>query len=264
MAASLHGPALSPADIEQFIRDGYVVLREAFPREVAQRIRAALCKELQLDPNNRAGWKESVVHLKKSHTGPPFSEAFTPRLNAAFDQVMGVGRYRPLTHLGWWPVSFPGFDAPPWHAPDQGWHVDGIQFHHRVNSPDQGLLPIFLLSDIGPGDGGTAIDLGSHRIAARILNEAGEAGLEVGELCKKVATHPFLNVIETNGRAGDVALMHPFMRHARSMNTGQSVRFICNPCVTLHEPMNLARANAADYSPVEQAIVAALREPAQA
>lgn len=252
-------PVLSPAEIEQFVRDGYVVLREAFPRDVAAQIRAALWQEMALSPDDRSGWKEPVVQLKKTFGGPPFSEAFTPRLFAGFDAVMGAGRWQAPTTLGWWPVSFPGFDAPPWRTPDKGWHIDGIQFHHRVNSPDQGLLPIFILSDIGPGDGGTCIDLGSHRITARILNDAGEAGLDIGELCARVAKHPFQKVIETNGRAGDVALMHPFIRHARSVNTGNSVRFICNPCIRLHDPMNLSRPNDSDYSPVEQGIVAALK-----
>lgn len=256
---SITQPVLSPAEIEQFIRDGYVVLREAFSRATAVAIRQFLWNEIKLSPDDPSGWTEPVVHLKQSFSQSPFADAFTPRLLAAFDQVMGAGRYHPPKSLGWWPVSFPGFDAPPWTPPDKGWHIDGIQFHHRVNSRDQGLLPIFILSDIGPGDGGTAIDLGSHQITARILAAAGEAGLDVHMLAQRVAEHPYQKVIETNGRAGDVALMHPFMRHARSNNTGKSVRFICNPCIVLKDDMNLQRANPGEFSPVERAIVEALK-----
>lgn len=249
---------LSKDEVEQFVEDGYVVLREAFPRDVARRVREFLWNEMGLSPGDPSGWKQPVVHIKKTFEGPPFSESFTPRLYGALDGVMGEGRWIPVRGLGWWPVAFPGFDEPPWHEPKDGWHIDGIQFHHHVHSRDQGLLPIFLLSDIGPGDGGTAIDLGSHKIAARILNEAEPGGLEVGELCKRVAAHPFKKVIETNGQAGDIALMHPFMRHARSPNTGTSVRFICNPCFQLKEPMNLKRENPDAFSPVERAIAEAL------
>ena len=57
--------------------------------------------------------------------------------------------------------------------------------------------------------------------------------------------------------AGDVALIHPFLSHARSENTGPNVRFICNPCYGLHEPMNFDREDGV-YSPVELAIKLAL------
>jgi len=63
--------------------------------------------------------------------------------------------------------------------------------------------------------------------------------------------------VEVTGQAGDVALIHPFLAHARSENTGARVRFICNPCFGLHEPMNFQRPDGA-YSPVEIAIMRAL------
>jgi hypothetical protein len=247
------------SDIEQFIRDGYVVLHEAFPSSVAAAAREILWKELQLSPTDRSGWTKSVVHMQKNFSEPPFTDAFTERLYAAYDDIVGEGRYQRHKALGWWPVSFPGFDAPPWSVPEGGWHVDGIQFHHHIYSRDQGLLPIFILSDIGPGDGGTAIDAGSHVRTARILAAAEPAGLSIGELSKKVNEFKPERPIEMTGRAGDVVLLHPFILHARSNNTGNSVRFICNPCVTLKEHMNLKRENIDAYSPVELAIINALQ-----
>lgn len=249
---------LSEDEVEQFVEKGFVLLREAFPAEVAARVRAFLWKEMGLSPDDPSGWTKPLIHLKHAYEGPPFTDSFTPRLCGALDDVMGPGRWNPKTTLGWWPVSFPGFEHPPWKEPETGWHIDGIQFHHHVNSPDQGLLPIFLFSDIAPGGGGTALDVGSHRIAARILHEAEPDGLHVQELGKRVAQHPFQQIVESQGRAGDVVLIHPFVRHARSMNTGSSVRFICNPCFVLKEPMNLKREDPAEYSPVERAIVEAL------
>ncbi|MCZ7646507.1 MAG: phytanoyl-CoA dioxygenase family protein [Planctomycetota bacterium] len=248
----------SKGEIEQFIEDGYVVLREAFPGSVAAEVRARLWEKMGLRPDDPSGWKEPVVHIREALGGPPFSLAWTQRVWDAFDDLLGAGRYLKKDTLGWFPVAFPGFDAPPWKPPEKGWHVDGIQFHHHVYSRDQGLLPIVILSDIGPGDGGTAIDLGSHKLAARIMAESEPEGLEIKELCARVAKHPFKRVVEANGRAGDMFLHHPFIRHARSANTGKSVRFICNPCIVLKEQMNLKRANPAEYSPVERAIVEAL------
>ena len=250
---------LTPSEIEQFIRDGYVVLREAFPRSVAAAVRDVLWHKLNISPTDRSAWTKPVVHLQKTFDEPPFSAAFTERLWSGYDDVMGEERYQRYQGLGWWPVAFPGFDAPPWRAPEGGWHVDGIQFHHRIYSRDQGLLPIFVFSDIGPGDGGTAVDAGSHLRTARILAAAEPAGLTIQELSKKVNETRPDRPIEMTGRAGDVVLLHPFMLHTRSANTGNSVRFICNPCVVLKEHMNLKRANTDEYSPVERAIVNALQ-----
>lgn len=243
------------AEVEQFIEDGYVLLREAFPREVAAEIRKRLWAELGLSPDDPTQWTKNVLHIKKVFSESPFCDAYTDRVFGAFDELLGAGRHVPRTSLGWWPVSFPGFERPPWRPPTNGWHVDGIQFHHRIISPDQGLLPIFVCSDIGPGDGGTCFRVGSHKVTAKILAAAEPDGLEVHELCKRVNAAATGEVIETNGRAGDVMLLHPFMSHARSPNTGQSVRFICNPNVSFKEPMNLEQP----ASPVEQAIVRALR-----
>jgi hypothetical protein len=199
-----------------------------------------------------------MIHVQKFLSGPPYDGAYTQRLIGAFDDLMGAGRYHgPEYKLGWWFISFPGHDAPPWRPPTTGWHIEG-NFHHHVDSPRLGIQPIFLFSDIGPGDGGTVINVGSHKLAARALAEAGTEGLAIDELCRRVARQPFGRIVEVNGRAGDVALLHPFVSHTRSVNTGRTVRFIGSPGHSLKEPMNLNRRDAREHSPVERAIVEAL------
>lgn len=250
---------LSPSQIEQFVQDGYVLLPGAFPKSVAAQIRDLVWQRIGLSPDQPEAWDKPLVHLCETVSGPIVEQAFTPRLHGALDDVMGEGRWNPVGSLGWWPVAFPGFDKAPWQEPTTGWHVDGIQFHHHLNSRDQGLLPIFVLSDIGPGDGGTALSIGSHRVCARILAAAEPDGLDVSTLAREVAAAPRERVIEVNGEAGDVALIHPFVLHTRSPNVGTKVRFICNPCYTLKEPMQFDRPQASDHSPVERSIIEALR-----
>jgi len=249
------------SEIEQFLTDGYVMLRGAFSREAAQGVRDELWKITGLDPDDSSTWTSNLVQLQEVLKGPLVERVFTPRLFAAFDDLMGIGRWEYESQLGWWPISFPGFEKPPWTEPQTGWHVDGQQFHHHLNSRDQGLLSIFLFSDIEPGDGGTALSLGSHEVTAKILEAAQPDGLDVHELLKRVNEYPRERVMETTGETGDVAFMHPFMSHTRSPNTGNRVRFICNPCFPLKEPMNLNRENRDDYSPVELAIVDAIFQP---
>jgi hypothetical protein len=252
---------LSRSQVEQFIELGHVVVRDAFPRSVAARVRALIWKELKLHPEEPSGWTKSLIHLHENFSGEPFDAAYTPRVTGAFDDLMGEGRWVRNFVLGWWPVAFPGFEKPPWKAPNDGWHIDGSHFHHHLTSREQGLLPIFIFSDIGSGDGGTALSERSHHITARILSDAEPDGLGMSELTRRVNLHPNARakVVEATGNAGDVVLIHPFLLHGRSPNTGPHVRFICNPCFALHEPMNFNRTNSAEYSPVEQAVVNALR-----
>ncbi|HYG75715.1 MAG TPA: phytanoyl-CoA dioxygenase family protein [Planctomycetota bacterium] len=260
--SKVNSSVLSRSQIEEFIERGFTIVRDAFSRKTAEQVRARIWEEIHLSPDDPSGWTKATVHLKKNLEGAPFSDVFTPRVYGAFDDVMGPERWKRTTHLGWWPVAFPGFDSPPWTVPTEGWHIDGSFFHHHLTSPEQGLLPIFLFSDIGPGDGGTALSEGSHEITARILADAEPIGHSMDELSARVLAHPRsrASVIEATGNAGDVVLIHPFLLHARSPNTGNKVRFICNPAFALKQPLNLDRLDDAQYSPVERAIVRALRD----
>jgi hypothetical protein len=250
--------ALTPAEAEQFVELGHVVLRDAFPASAAAEVRQIIWDMLGLKPDDPSGWTKAVIHLQKDIGDGPVPRVYSQRVMDAFDDVLGEGRHKKNGRLGWWPVAFPGFEKPPWTAPTTGWHVDGIQFHHHLDEPTQGLLPIFIFSEIGPGDGGTCVAEKSHFTTARVLNDSEPAGLDAGELSKRVNAHPRGEVVECNGHPGDVMLLHPFMAHARSNNTGKNVRFICNPCISLHEKMNFKRANADEHSLVERAIIKAI------
>lgn len=251
---------LSKAEIEQFVTEGYVCLRDAFPREVAARGREFLWQHIGLDPEDPSGWTQKVVPLRETFEHGPFAEVVTPRVNAAFDDLMGEGRWNPNPKMGWWPITFPGFAKGPWQPPQEGWHVDGNFFHHHLTSKEQGLLPVFIFSDIEPGGGGTALSVGSHRHTARLLAAAEPAGISYQELGPLAEALPRDKMAEATSRAGDVVLLHPLMVHATSMNASKAVRFICNPGISLREPMQLQRADD-DHSPVERAIIEALADP---
>ncbi len=268
MSAVLTRPApdrplrvLAPADLAQFLADGYVIVRDAFPADAAAEVRAQLFARLKINPDDRATWTQRFVHLPETLHGPAVELCYTPRVLGAFDDLLGAGRWVRPGGLGWWPVIFPGFDQPPWQPPLQGWHVDGQHFHHRLTSREQGLLTLFLFSDMGPGDGGTAIAAGSHRVTARVLAAAEPAGLAANAISPAVNRFPRPRVVQLCGRAGDVAVLHPFMSHSASANVGSRVRVVCNPCIALHEPMQLDRPVPGDHSPVEEAIRQALAGP---
>jgi hypothetical protein len=261
----LRAPALGSAQIEQFIQDGFIRLDRAFPRELAEEARAVMWRDIPCDPRDPATWTRPVVRLL-GYGGGPFQAAVnTPVLHAAFDQLVGKGRWAPRSGLGTFPVRFPHPDDPG----DAGWHVD-LSFpgedcdpnerHNfsswRVNVTSRGraLLMLFLFSDVGMEDAPTRIRVGSHMDMARFLEPAGDAGMSHMDLDGMGADRP---VALATGEAGTVYLCHPFLVHAAQRHRGTRPRFIAQPPLDPAEPYRLEREDGA-YSPVEIAIRRAL------
>lgn len=257
--------ALSSAQVDQFIRDGFVRVDHAFPRELAEEGRAIMWRDIPFDPGDRATWTQPVVRLP-GYGGRPFNEAAnTPLLRAAFDQLVGKGRWLPRDGLGTFPVRFPHPDDPG----DTGWHVD-LSFpgddcdpnelrdfsawRVNVTSRDRALLMLFLFSDVGEHDAPTRIRVGSHIDMARFLEPAGEAGMSRMNLSAMGANRP---VALATGEAGTVYLCHPFLVHAAQPHRGSNPRFMAQPPLGLREPYRLLREDNA-YSPVEVSIRQAL------
>ena len=114
--------ALSDDQIQQFIRDGFVRIDRAFPRELADEARTILWRDTGCDPHNQATWTKPVIRLSGYKDAPFLKAERTPVLHAAFDQIVGEGRWR-LGSLGFggtFVVRFPHPDEPG----DDGWHID--------------------------------------------------------------------------------------------------------------------------------------------
>jgi hypothetical protein len=247
MPSNAHEPvrALGDAQLQQFVQDGFVRIDNAFPRELAEQGRAIMWRDLPCDPDDPASWTRPVIRL--GHYGDePFRKAVnSPLLHAAFDQLVGNGRWRPRANLGTFPVRFPHPDDPG----DAGWHID-VSFpgptgswdekkdfsdwRANVTSRGRALLMLFLFSDVGQFDAPTRIKVGSHLELARP---------------EALAT----------GEAGTVYLCHPFLVHAAQMHRGLTPRFMAQPPLHPTEPFRLNREDG-DYSPVELAIRRALQE----
>src|SRR5690606_23447084 len=100
-------PPLTPEQIARFIADGFVRLDDAFPRELAEACRAILWRATGCDSDDPRTWTQPVVRIGELSL-PPFRAAVTtPRLHAAFDQLVGAGRWLPRGGLGTFPIRFP-------------------------------------------------------------------------------------------------------------------------------------------------------------
>jgi hypothetical protein len=259
--------ALSDAQVERFIMDGFIRIDRAFSRETAEEACAIMWRDLPCDPHDPATWTKPVIRLP-GYGGGPFKEAAnSPILHAAFDRLVRKGRWIPRGGLGSFPVRFPHPDDPG----DTGWHVD-LSFAGddadpnerndfsawRVNITSRGraLLMLFLFSDVGPQDAPTRIRVGSHFDMARFLAPAGEAGRSRMVLDMMGADRP--EVLAT-GEAGTVYLCHPFLVHAAQRHRGSIPRFMAQPGLELAQPYRLDREDGS-YSPVEIAIRMALHD----
>lgn len=263
----IDAPGLSEAQIERFMAEGYVRIDGAFPRRFATQGRARMWRDLEGDPTDPSTWTKPVQRLWVYWQKPFREAANTPALHRAFDQLVGKGRWTPRESLGTFPVRFPSNDDPG----DTGWHVDASfpppefdgmpeeatdfsQWRVNVYSRGRALLMLFLFSDVGEEDAPTRIRVGSHLDVARLLEPAGDAGLDGTMDLSVSAARP---EVSATGPAGTVYLCHPFLVHAAQPHRGATPRFMAQPDLPPAEPFSLDRADGA-YSPVEIAIRKAL------
>jgi hypothetical protein len=254
----------SDLDIDQFIRDGYLKVENAFSRDLAAEGRAILWRDTRCDPTDPRTWTRPVIRLGNYHDAPFVKAANTPHLRKAFDTLVGRGKWQRRGSLGTFPVRFPSVQIPD----DTGWHVDPsydyaqahfMEWRANVFSKGRALLMLFLFSDIGEDDAPTRLRVGSHLDIARRLAPAGEAGLTLRELAAdgfEETAH--CTEASATGDAGSVYLCHPFLVHAAQAHRGTRPRFMAQPPLLSCEPLRLQRDDE-EYSPVEQAIRLALR-----
>lgn len=258
-------PALTDAQIVSFITDGFVRIDTAFSPDQADQARAILWAASGCNPDDRSTWTQTIVRLGDM-AQPIFRDvANTPSLIAAYDQLVGPGRWLPRGSLGTFPIRFPS----PSDAGDTGWHVDASFGHEapdfldwRVNVHSRGraLLMLFLFSDVGEADAPTRLRLGSHLDVARYLAPAGDAGRSLRDM---ITDRP--DWFDTGrealatGPAGTVFLCHPFLVHAAQRNLGTNVKFMAQPALLPREPLQIERPDGA-YAPVELAIRRALSQ----
>lgn len=295
---------LTKEQVEHFMDRGWVRVEQAYPHDVALAAQDQVWKRLAekkgIRKEDPSTWTEDMAHLREAYDDEEFQLCNTVRFADAVEDLLGHGRLQKRivngesntrAHYGWWPVNFSLGADEPWDVPTTGWHWDGIQFRHYVDSPDQGLLCLCMFSDIASRGGATVIAEGSHKVVAKMLEQYPD-GLELGDAIPKVnETHPWfrallghneeiaakheridrlmnewyededgvqLKVTEAAANAGDVILCHPFLYHARTQNHLKIPRFMCNRTMPLKERIQLNREDA-DYSPLELSIRRALK-----
>ncbi|GAS87100.1 mitomycin antibiotics/polyketide fumonisin biosynthesis protein [Mycolicibacterium brisbanense] len=226
-------------DVDAFIRDGFVKVEQAAPRQIADQARNLLWRQMGLSPALPQSWTQPVVWTADLTGAGPFGELVaSARLAAALDAVCGAGGWQPRHALGNIPVRFPV--RPP--ADDRGWHID-------LNTPDSTggwmvsgrphtMLLLTLLSEVGPDDAPTRIRVGSHHDVATVLGWEPVDAVTAGAMVDAVSRAR--RVAHATGLPGDMYLLHPFTVHAADEHRGSTPRFMSQAPIVLTEPLSPA------------------------
>lgn len=250
---------LSAQQIDQFITQGFIRIDHAFSAGIAVQVRDILWNDLGLDRHDPATWTKPVIRLGMYAQEPFVASANTAVLHAAYDQLVGSGKWLPCRNMGTFPVRFPSDED----SGDTGWHVDASfpgddpanfwEWRVNINSKGRGLLMLFLYSDVSERDAPTRIRIGSHADVARALQPAGDAGLSFMEIAGKLDAMPEREIALATGKAGTVYLCHPFLAHAAQAHQGTEPKFMAQPPLLLRMELCVDGS-----SPVERAIKVAL------
>jgi hypothetical protein len=147
------GQVLEEPEIEGFIRDGYLVVREAIPTELAEECRLSAAQQLGIDLASPNTWRRPVV--RGVPTGECFKQAANaPRLLEAIAQLVEPDAWQARPNLGAFVVRFPSAEDPG----DAGWHIDSSfqptdesRWFVNYRSKGRALLLLCLVSDRGDG-----------------------------------------------------------------------------------------------------------------
>lgn len=255
-------PPLSEEQVAHFLTHGHLVVHDCFPRAFAEDWTAGAFRRLEYDPQDPSTWQQEIVHMPAAQR-VPMPEIAPKAWRAACALLGGEERVSPCTWGDSMIVNLRKGADQPWQPPSAsvgGWHKDGDFFRHFLDSPEQGLLTIVIWSDIEPQGGGTFAAGDSVAPVARLLAAHPEGVLPSGapEASFGSLINQCQDFVELTGRIGDVVLIHPFLLHASSQNHSGKARFITNPPISLREPMQFDRADPADFSPVERAVLQGL------
>ncbi len=251
---------LSDADVDQFIRKGYVKIEGAFPRAVADEWVERCFARLGYDRTDPSTWTEQRIHMG----GDQYVDvaSFAPRVfDAMADLLGGEDRIeKPIRWSDHFIVNL-GLRADEQWQPagpsTPGWHKDGDFFRHFLDSPEHGLLVFVKWTDVVHHGGPTYIATDSVPVVSKFLADHPE-GVLPGQFDFPGLVGQCHEFEEATANAGDVFLLHPFLLHAASQNPLRAVRVITNPPVHLTAPMRFDREDPGDFSPVERGILAGL------
>jgi hypothetical protein len=250
---------LSSSEIEQFARDGFVLVQNAFAREDAEAMQDAWWRELSdlygIRRDDRSTWRQQPRDLRGGKASPMQTKMNTARVRGVIDDLLGAGNWQWPKHWGRAIATFPqgGLWDVPGHKDPEGaglWHWDSPVAWHRGGL--NGVFAFAFVGAVAPGGGGTSILTGSHRLLPLWEEKNSESRRGKDGATQRAMfhrSHPWLaalsgkapspadrrkvfmedgieidgitlRVVELSGEPGDMVFCHPTIVHSASPNCG--------------------------------------------
>ena len=249
---------LTPADIQRFERDGYVVVRQAFSPADALAMERQWWRELEgtygIRRDDRSSWRQIPGDLKAAKRDPIQAKILTGRVRGVLDDLLGPAAWPPPRDWGRPLVTFPEPGA--WEVPARLWHWDNPCELH-LDHP-RALFVVSFIGPVAPGGGGTVIISGSprlliqqerrlhpgrprefgarlwerfHRCDPWLMALTGQVPSPAARIAAFMDTETTvdgvpLRVTELTGEPGDMVFCHPVMVHCAAQNRGTRPRFM--------------------------------------
>ena len=231
-------PILSEQQKEQFIRDGYVVVRGLLPPDLVERTREDILAALEMDLTDSSTWNReieaawTVSHLTNDCRSAAVEQVAEELVGPDFLRGISYHYGKRIADLepyeeGFIPVLTYPTPGAPGEIVAKGFHLDGIQGTYLW--PNLLSLVVFAyLTDTAADGGATLVRPGSHR---QVFEHCLEHGLS------ELQGFPDLGYAEPvalEGEAGDVIFFHYLMVHSGSQNRSQHIRVGLNTAVMPH------------------------------
>lgn len=204
-------PVLGPDDLEQWDRDGYVILRNAVSPEDAAAAAEFLWHLVDASPEDPASWSTETASIMIEQYQSAAQDALrrSPRIHKAYAQLWGTADL-------WTTIDRMSFNAPV--TPDRKPSV-GVRLHWDVSlvTPipfaTQGIL---YLTDTSADQGALELVPGFHRRMESWLEAIGDADPRRVDLSTEAITIP--------ANAGDLVIWHQALPHSASPNRAAKPR----------------------------------------
>lgn len=262
MVAATTVSPLGNEQIEQFVRDGFVLVSGLIPPEIVAATRDALLDErAQATESGSGASKDPARFLRLMELSAPCR---TDAMEATVEQLVGPRFLRGMTYSpfletmgaeaklyrGFIPVLRDPQPGPREFVAPASYHVDGI---HRVTVwPESLYLVVFTyLTDVTAYGGATAVRPGSHRQVFDYWRAQDTPDTSV------LPDLPYAAPIPVPGKAGDTIFMHYLMVHSGSTNQADVVRVGLNTSVVpdpAHPYRSRTGAPTSDWTPLDRTL----------
>jgi ectoine hydroxylase-related dioxygenase (phytanoyl-CoA dioxygenase family) len=220
---------LTPDQIEQFLVDGYILVSDLIPEEIAARADEAAFRCNGFDPDDPDTWKVE----------PGMTEYFyEPELLAVYTQeLLTVAAQLTSDDPYIFPAACPDNKAfvikllpepGPWQVRNRHLDGSGENVYHSVHRSPWRAFALIYLHDIEPHGGGTVLFPRSHHKMRALARSQPDKYRWISQLHNEIENMDLGDHVEVEPKAGDVLFIHSLMVHCKPMNTGSRPRFALN------------------------------------